>query len=436
MPNSGTPSPIAFEDEATLCARASSLDLDRARELERFARERSQSLVQVFVERGGIDEHELLRNLATALDLDFIGEEPRQLAADAMALIPATLATRFRVFPLGNGDAGVLRVACSNPFDLQSWDELKQLLAVTLEKVLCPRTLIDRLLKAHYGLGAETVERLVADKTADQVQGLTPRTTDLSEEEAANEPTVVGLVNRILTDAIRNGATDIHFEPYESRYRVRYRIDGMLEETSIPVSVKLLKLAMVSRIKIMANLDITEKRLPQDGRAHVSLAGDDYDLRISILPGVFGEAVNIRLQSRQMVHLELEALGFESQEQQKIAELADRPHGLVLVTGPTGSGKTTTLYTCLTKINKPQTKILTIEDPVEYWMEDILQIQVHEEIGFTFARSLRSMLRHDPDVMLVTTKLQKSFLPTRSRSWRTLPAVTFGRTRTSTQRRI
>ncbi|MGE5608221.1 MAG: GspE/PulE family protein, partial [Bacillota bacterium] len=271
-----------------------------------------------------------------------------------------------------------------------------------LEKVICPRSVITRMLKASYGIGADTVQRMLAERSAGDLQVVGGQTTDLSsEEQAANEPTVVNLVNQILAEAIRANATDIHFEAYEEKYRVRYRIDGMLEDVSMPVSVKQLRLALVSRIKIMSNLDITEKRLPQDGRCQVSLGGQEYDLRVSILPGMHGEAVVIRLQSRQMVKLDLEMLGFDAEEQQKVNQLISRPHGLILVTGPTGSGKTTTLYTCLSRINTPLVKIVTIEDPVEYWMENILQMQVHEEIGFTFARALRSMLRHDPDVMLV-----------------------------------
>ncbi|MCY2927553.1 MAG: GspE/PulE family protein [Planctomycetota bacterium] len=225
--------------------------------------------------------------------------------------------------------------------------------------------------------------------------------TDLAGEEAANEPTVVNFVNQVLAEAIRLNATDIHFEPYEEKYRIRYRIDGMLEDVPVPASLYAFKLAVVSRIKIMACLDITEKRLPQDGRAQVSMGNQKCDLRISILPGIHGEAIVIRIQNRQIVRLDLEALGFGEAERGKIDQLASCPYGLILVTGPTGSGKTTTLYTCLLKIRAPQIKIITIEDPVEYWMDGMLQMQMNQEVGFTFARALRSMLRHDPDVMLV-----------------------------------
>ncbi|MCY2951751.1 MAG: GspE/PulE family protein [Planctomycetota bacterium] len=393
---------MVIVDEVTLCAEASGLDIDRVRELSDFARDRQRSMIEVLVEKGQIDEPTLLKGLAEQLELPFLGQEIKQLGPEILASISPALAIRHHVIPLEEVD-GRLQVACWDPLDGQMWDDLCQVMGRALDKVICPRPIIDRMLKASYGIGADTVQRMLADRGEKDIQVVGAKTTNLSssEEAAANEPTVVNLVNQVLADAIRANATDIHFEAYEEKYRVRYRIDGMLEDVSMPVSVKLLRLALVSRIKIMSNLDITEKRLPQDGRCQASLGGQDYDLRISILPGVHGEAVSIRLQNRQMVKLDLEALGFEATERQKINQLIVRPHGLILVTGPTGSGKTTTLYTCLSKINIPSVKIETIEDPVEYWMENILQMQVHEEIGFTFARALRSMLRHDPDVMLV-----------------------------------
>ena len=246
------------------------------------------------------------------------------------------------------------------------------------------------------------MERLLDHRATDQkLEVVRHGTTDLDEQQAANEPTVVNLVNQILSEAIIAGATDVHFEPFESKFRVRYRIDGILEDVAVPASVHQLRQAVISRVKIMSNLDISEKRLPQDGRAQVSSLDREYDLRISVLPGVFGEAVVIRIQNRHVVKLELDQLGYDEVDRKTIWELINRPHGLVLVTGPTGSGKTTTLYTCLSTIRSPATKIITIEDPVEYWMEDIVQMQVHEVIGFTFARALRGMLRHDPDIMLV-----------------------------------
>jgi len=366
-----------------------------------FARERNQSIIELLVDREGVEEAGLIVGIAKMLGLPTLLELPENLDGEALKKVTPDLAIRHHVMPLGIQN-GRLQLACWDPFDWQSWDDLRHMLGCPIDKVLSPRPVIDKMLKAHYGLGADTVQRLMAGRSE---SALTPvlrsGSVNLSEEEEANEPTVVNLVNQILSEAIRANATDIHLEPHETKYRVRYRIDGMLDDVSIPASVKMLRLALVSRIKIMSNLDITEKRLPQDGRCQVSLGGQDYDLRISILPGVHGEAIVIRLQSRQMAKLDLETLGFEPQEKAKIAQLVSRPHGLMLVTGPTGSGKTTTLYSCLNKICTSDTKIITIEDPVEYRMDNILQMQVHDEIGFDFARALRGMLRHDPDIMLV-----------------------------------
>ena len=393
--------PMEILDDVSILVRASKLDEARTREIASFARERGQSVIELLVDREGVDEAGLIAGIARLLGMPSLLDPPKTLDADALKKVPPAMAIRHHVMPLGLKD-GRLQLACWDPFDWQGWDDLRHLLGCPIDRVLSPRLVIDRLLKAHYGIGADTVQRILAGRSESaQASVLRTGSINLSEEEAANEPTVVNLVNQILTEAIKANATDIHFEPYETKYRVRYRIDGMLDDVSIPASVKMLRLALVSRIKIMSNLDITEKRLPQDGRCQVSLCGQDYDLRVSILPGVHGEAVVIRLQSRQMAKLDLETLGFEAQEKTKITQLVSRPHGLMLVTGPTGSGKTTTLYSCLNKICTSDTKVITIEDPVEYRMDNILQMQVHDEIGFDFARALRGMLRHDPDIMLV-----------------------------------
>lgn len=398
--NPGADSMEVLLDERRLCEQASGLDEKAISALAAFARERGQSLFAVMVERGQVNEENFLERLAPLLDLTYLPATAISAGQVLPDRVAASLATKYRIVPVGERDE-VLRVVCSDPFNWREWDDLRHLLDRPLEQVLASRATVARLLKESYGLGAETVERLMLDRKGDDARPRLGAAMELGDEDAANEPTVVNLVNRIISEAIAANATDIHFEPYEDKCRVRYRVDGLLEEVSIPQSVRHLKGAIVSRVKIMANLDITEKRLPQDGRARVTLKSSDFDLRVSILPGVFGEAINIRLLSRQMVQLELSGLGFHQDEQDAVERLIRRPHGLVLVTGPTGSGKTTTLYTCLSRINRPDTKIITVEDPVEYWMDDILQMQVHEEIGFGFSRALRSMLRHDPDIMLI-----------------------------------
>ena len=386
-------------DQVGLCASAVGLGQDRVRELADFAAQRGERLLDVLVSRGGVEEEKLSRGLGNLLGLAVLEEEVGEIPSDVLSTIPPVLAVSHQVVPLGWCD-GKLRVACWDPFDWQGWDDLSYMLGQSMERVLAPRSLILRMIHANYGLGAETVARLVEAGGGEGTAAVSS-VTDLSEHQAANEPTVVNLVNRILGEAIEAGATDVHLEPHDGRYRIRYRVDGMLEDVPTPSNIHALRMAVVSRVKIMSGLDITEKRLPQDGRSRVSLGGQNCDLRISVLPGIHGEAVVVRIQNQQAVVLDLAALGFEEHERGAIERLIRRPHGLFLATGPTGSGKTTTLYTCLLKVRSPQIKIVTIEDPVEYWMDGVLQMQVHEEIGFTFGRALRSMLRHDPDVMLV-----------------------------------
>lgn len=390
---------LSLSDPVSLCATFARLPRERVVELSRHADRSGTGLVRTLVEREGVAEAELLSFLGQELGYEVLEAGVAVPEEGVRALVPASLAFEHAVVPLRE-EEGSLHLGTSDPFGWRGWDELSQLLGRDLVRVLVPSAEVQRLLKGGYGLGAETIERLVVEGETEEGR-LSAGATDLSDERAANEPTVVNLVNRILGGAIEAGATDVHFEPFDRKYRVRYRVDGLLEDVALPASVRQLKVAMVSRLKIMSSLDITEKRLPQDGRARVSLRGQEYDLRVSVLPGVHGEAVNLRLQSRSMIQVELEGLGFAAREREQIAMLLDRPHGLILVTGPTGSGKTTTLYTCLSRINKPETKIITIEDPVESYLDDVLQLQVHEEIGYGFGRALRSMLRHDPDVMLI-----------------------------------
>ncbi|MEM1330075.1 MAG: GspE/PulE family protein [Planctomycetota bacterium] len=354
-------------------------------------------LVRLLVERGSVTESSLLTGLGSVLGLEFIDEDAPSPDKHLTQLAPASVVTEYHVAPVSR-DGDVVVIAVSDPFDTEAWADLRAVIPHRLRRALATRETISRLIRLGYGLGADTVERLTDNEAhAATVQGV----PELSPEAAASEPTVVDLVNRLLAEAVRNGATDLHFEPFEDRLRVRVRVDGVLEDMPLPASARRLSAALVSRVKVMAGLDITERRLPQDGRVRVSFRGADLDLRISVLPGVHGEALNVRVQNRKAVALEFDALGFQPEDRAQIESMISRPHGLVLVTGPTGSGKTTTLYTCLERIKRPEAKVITIEDPVEFWIDGILQMQVHEEIGFTFARALRSMLRHDPEVLLI-----------------------------------
>jgi type II secretory ATPase GspE/PulE/Tfp pilus assembly ATPase PilB-like protein len=389
--------PESLADEVALFVRASGLERAQVQELREFARQRRQPLEEVMIQRGGVAEAKLLAGLARELGLEYL-DAVATPDPGVLKLVPAPIALRQRVLPVGERE-GRLRLATAAPFDWQGWDEVEHLLGRPLQKVLAPATVIARALKAGYGVGAGAVEQMVADRggaVGSQVRG-----GNQVDDAAADEPTVVNFVNKVLAEGIAARASDIHFEPFDDRVRVRYRVDGLLEDVPVPAGLEVLKHAIVSRVKIMARLDITEKRLPQDGRAQVTFGGRRYDVRVSILPGVFGEAVNIRMQHRQVSELSLEGLGFLSAERERVEALIERPHGLILVTGPTGSGKTTTLYACLQRINRPDTKIITVEDPVEYWMENVVQIQVDDGIGRTFSRALRSILRHDPDVILI-----------------------------------
>jgi general secretion pathway protein E len=387
------------QDNVDFFVAISGLNQAKVQELLAFAHQRQQSIMEVLVQRGGVPEARLLKSLAVELSLEYC-EMQDVPNADILKLIPAPLAVRQQVLPLyRTGEQ--LRVATADPLDWPTWDELEHVVGMPLRKILVPKKAISHLLKISYGLGADTVEQIVADRPAATESNIGELQTSRVDENLANEPTVVNFINKVMAEAIVCRASDVHFEPFDTRYRVRYRIDGVLEDVPVPAGLSSLKQAIVSRIKIMSNLDITERRLPQDGRAQISLEGRRYDLRISILPGVFGEAVNVRMQHRQVTELSLSALGFDDQEQEKINALIARPHGLILVTGPTGSGKTTTLYACLQQINTPDTKIITVEDPVEYWMENVVQIQVDDGIGRTFSRALRSILRHDPDIILI-----------------------------------
>lgn len=310
-------------------------------------------------------------------------------------LVSARVANHYRLMPLGfEGDR--LRVAISVLPDVVRRDELRMVLRRDILPVLAGEGEIAKAIKDHYGLGAETVERLHETEGVKKVE---PRVR-LNDLDEAQDASVIRVVNQILVEAYENRATDIHLEPYEDELRVRYRIDGVLYDAKIAESLKRFQAALTSRIKIMADLSIAEKRLPQDGRIKVRVGGQEMDLRVSTLPTPYGESVGIRLlTSRQF--LDLRHLGFEEEHLALLESFLDKPHGILFLTGPTGSGKTTTLYAFLNRINGPDRKIITIEDPIEYQMKGVTQVQVQPAIGLTFAQGLRSMLRHDPDVMMV-----------------------------------
>ena len=359
-------------------------------------------LDQTAVDLGFVPEDKALRALAQAVGLEYIDLAESPVDLSLLKSFPHKLIHRQTIFPVARRN-GTLVVATNDPFDLYPLDELGATLGLSVEPVLASRKEILRLIKTHLGVGSETVEGLVAQRSDDdEVELLEELETDGSElAEQAQEASVVRLVNEILIEAVDSRASDVHIESQESGVKIRYRIDGILHTQPLPPEIHRFQAAIISRLKIMARLNIAEKRLPQDGRIKLRVHGREVDVRVSVIPMLHGEGIVMRLLDKGRMEFKLQKLGMEPDQYAVFRELIRMPHGIILVTGPTGSGKTTTLYSALVEIQDDETKIITTEDPVEYQLEGINQIQVHPKIGLTFAASLRSILRHDPDIVLV-----------------------------------
>ncbi len=319
---------------------------------------------------------------------------------EILDLVPIKLIFHYHLLPLGLEDDGLI-LAFSEPPRQMEQGNLRLLLGKRFKIVLATPSAIHAVIKKHFGLGAETVEKLRQERGGAELDQEIVFDVQDKEADSALEATVSGFVDQILHEALRLRATDIHLEPYANSIRLRYRVDGILETVPVPMDIRQLHAALVSRLKIMAGLNIAEKRLPHDGRIAMKTGDVEYDLRVSVVPTKYGEAVCLRILGRQSLFLDLGQLGMEPNQEAVFAQLTQLPQGLVLLTGPTGSGKTTTLYTALAQANDEGRKIITFEDPIEYQLEGTVQIQVREQIGLTFASGLRSVLRHDPDVVLV-----------------------------------
>ena len=303
--------------------------------------------------------------------------------------------------PLGeNGDG--MTIAISRVFDTTGLDELRLATGYDLHPVIASSIEIERYIKKYLGVGADTLQSMGLNDAEDDIKILEDQAdSDIDLTNAAQDASIIRFVNQIMAEALESRATDVHVEPFENQLRVRYRIDGVLVEANIPPQVRKFQAAIVSRLKILSHLDIAEKRVPQDGRIRLRIAGREIDLRVSVIPMIHGEAVVLRILDRGDTILGLEHLGMSLRERTIWQKCLDLPHGIILVTGPTGSGKTTTLYAALSKINQVDLKIITIEDPVEYQLAGINQIQVNTKAGMTFGAGLRAILRHDPDVVLI-----------------------------------
>ncbi len=372
-------------------------ELDRA--VER-SRELLRPLPSVLVNDGFITDEQLLPVLAEQYGLEVVSLVDLHIDESAVRSVPPKLTAHYGIMPI-RLESGVLTIAVASPLDVSGAEDIESNLGYSVERVLAPRNEISQALRRYYGVGADTVERILADdpeRRRDERAAVQEESHDL--ERMAEDASVIKLVNQLLQEAIKDRATDIHFEVNRDGVVARRRIDGILYDTSIPRNIRVLFPAIVSRIKLMSGLNIVERRLPQDGRARVRIGNQQFDLRISIVPALHGEDVVIRILPSTML-FDLGHLGYSEDHLERLKELIAHPHGIIFVTGPTGSGKSTTLYACLSQLNQRHRKIITIEDPVEYELKGTTQTQIKPGIGLTFSRALRSMLRHDPDVMMV-----------------------------------
>ena len=368
---------------------------------EKLATAGQKPLHLVLLENSFVREEDLFPLLAEQLSMEFVDLAKTTPTPEAMRVAPTKIVHRKSILPISR-ENGTLTVATADPFDTGSIDELQTITGLIIRPVLASPREISRLIKANYGVGGETVTALVQERAANDVELLEDIEADDSElAKQAQEASVVKLVNEILIEAANERASDIHIEPEEHTLRIRYRIDGILQTQSLPPEITRFQSAIISRLKIMARLNIAEKRLPQDGRIKMRVQNREIDVRVSIIPMIHGEGIVMRLLDKNRMVFNLANVGMTGDSYTNFRKVIDRPHGIVLVTGPTGSGKSTTLYSALNEIKNETVKIITVEDPVEYQQEGISQIQVHHKIGMTFASALRSILRHDPDVILI-----------------------------------
>jgi general secretion pathway protein E/type IV pilus assembly protein PilB len=346
-----------------------------------------------------LTEERVLRWLAREYGVAFARLDELEPDRQVLSLFPARLLLRDELLPLRRIENRI-EIATSRLFATQGIDGLKALTGLRLQPVLAPSEVIQREMKKRLGVGADTIDTL-DEETALQVVDDHGGASSNNLDEAAEDASIIRFVNQVLKDAIDLRASDIHLEPFEDELRIRYRIDGVLQEVPVPAQIKRFQPAIVARVKILSHLNIAEKRLPQDGRIKVRIESAEVDIRVSIIPMLHGEAVVMRLLRQNASLKGARELGMNARELACLERVLQLPHGIVLVTGPTGSGKTSTLYTALHEINDSERKIVTIEDPIEYQLKGVNQIQVSEKSGLTFARGLRSILRHDPDVVLI-----------------------------------
>ena len=375
------------------------LEPSQAEDVLNEAELNGKTIAQAMMDGGFIDEAGFYQTIANGLVTDFIDVTERDIAPEILHLIPSGLARLLGALPI-EMSGSTLRVALVDPFDLHTAEDLRFALGKDIQVVVSPPEQIEELIKQYYGTDTTSMEDVLKQLgEAGELLQLRETDGDFAVEAEANTTPIIRFVDLVLYHAIQDRASDIHFEPFENEFKIRYRVDGALYEMSPPP--RHLALPVISRVKVMANMNIAERRLPQDGRIQKNIAGRNVDLRVSTLPTQYGESLVLRVLDRSIVNLDLEALGMPDYIFNFLLEMIERPNGIFIATGPTGSGKTTTLYSCLRRINTIDSKLITVEEPVEYDLEGIVQVPVNEGIGLTFARALRSFLRQDPDRIMV-----------------------------------
>ena len=368
----------------------------------KIQKERKAPIGKLLTELGYVVERDVKEALAGQAGMRFVDLSDFEIDEETVISLPAETVKAYQVVPIAHAGGRKLTIAMKSPDNFRAVDDLRLLMGFEVDAVVADGAQIDALIAKHYAV-SESVMDVVSDMAKDdRFQALADRDGSIDLDavmEIAEDNKVIKLLNLVLLQAIKDKASDIHFEPFEDEYKIRYRIDGVLYEMVPPPAY--LGPAITSRIKVMANLDIAEHRLPQDGRVELVVGGAPIDLRVSVLPTMFGESCVLRVLDRSNVELNLDRVGLGEENLEILHGLIHKPNGIVIVTGPTGSGKTTTLYAALQELNKVSEKILTAEDPVEYDIDGLIQVQINAEVGLTFAAALRSFLRQDPDIILV-----------------------------------
>lgn len=377
--------------------RSSLISDDILQDSIEYSKKSGTSFAEALLQESELTGDDLYSEFAKFLNLPYSNLSSLHIHPDVLKRVPYKVAQHYNFMPI-EVKGRRLRLACSYPMSIGIQDEIRVQLGLEVDQLISPQEGIDQALRSNYGMAAGTVDHIVSHEQVDESDSSfdTIRTAD----QMAGDNSVISLVNEIIIEALHKRATDIHFEPYRGKFRLRYRVDGVLHDAQLSPKARHLILPIISRIKIMSTLDIVEHRLPQDGRSLIDVEGDKLDLRVSSIPTPFGESIVIRVLRTEMTY-QLGKLGLDDKRLVRLQELINEPNGIILLTGPTGSGKTTTLYACLNQIKSDSRKIISIEDPIEYEFPGITQIQVNTKVGLDFARGLRSVLRHDPDIMMV-----------------------------------